>query len=327
MLSRVADTLYWLSRYIERAENNARMLDVNLQLTLDAALLNHRYTQQHWESIIYSLEDTKLFLELHPAITEDSVVDFVAFERKNPNSIYSCLCVARENARSVRELISSEMFEQLNRMYLDFRSGEAQRLFRSSSYQFFKWALQGCHLFQGIADATMTHDEGWDFLQIGKFLERADRTSRILDVKYHILLPKEEEVGGTVDTVQWFAVLNSCSGAQPYRRQFQGQIAPWTVAEFLITDASFPRSIRFCVDSLDQSLHNITGVERRDFHYKVEAERLSGKLLADLSYVTIDDVFQTGLHQYLDRIQFRLGEINQAIYGEFCEWLDGAGLA
>jgi uncharacterized alpha-E superfamily protein len=123
MLSRVADTLYWLSRYIERAENNARMLDVNLQLTLDATVLNHRYTQQHWESIIYSLEDTKLFQELYPSITGESVVEFVSFERKNPNSIYSCFCAARENARSVRELISSEMFEQLNRMYLDFRSG------------------------------------------------------------------------------------------------------------------------------------------------------------------------------------------------------------
>lgn len=125
-----------------------------------------------------------------------------------------------------------------------------------------------------------------------------------------------------MDTVQWFAVLNSCSAAQPYRRQFHGEIAPWTIAEFLIKAASFPRSIRFCVGSLDHSLHNITGVEGRDFHYKVEAERLSGKLLADLSYVTIDDVFQTGLHQYLDGIQFRLGEINQAIYEEFCEWLD-----
>jgi uncharacterized alpha-E superfamily protein len=222
----------------------------------------------------------------------------------------------------VRELVSAEMFEQLNRMYLDFRSGEAQRLFRSSSYQFFQWALQGCHLFQGIADATMAHDEGWDFLQLGKFLERADRTSRILDIKYHILLPKEEEVGGTIDSVQWFAVLNSCSGAEAYRRQFQGQIAPWTVAEFLIKDASFPRSIRFCVGSLDHSLHQITGMDRGDFLYKVEAERLSGRLLADLSYVTMDDVFGIGLHQYLDRIQLRLGEISKAIYKEFCEWLD-----
>ena len=322
MLSRVADTLYWLSRYIERAENNARMLDVNLQLTLDATILNHRYTQQHWESIIYSLEDTKLFQELYPDITGETVVEFVSFERKNPNSIYSCLCAARENARSVRELISAEMFEQLNRMYLDLRSGEAQRLFRSSTYQFFKWALQGCHLFQGVADATMAHDEGWDFLQLGKFLERADRTSRILDIKYHILLPKEEEVGGTIDSVQWFAVLNSCSGAEAYRRQFQGQIAPWTVAEFLIKDASFPRSIRFCVGSLDHSLHQITGMDRGDFLYKVEAERLSGRLLADLSYVTMDDVFGIGLHEYLDRIQLRLGEISKAIYKEFCEWLD-----
>ncbi|HXL26157.1 MAG TPA: alpha-E domain-containing protein, partial [Chthoniobacterales bacterium] len=199
MLSRVADSLYWLGRYIERAENNARMLDVNLQLMLDATLVKNRYSQQHWESIIYSLEDTKLFEKLYPAINGETVVEFVSFEKMNPNSVYSCLCSARESARTVREQISSEMFEQLNRMFLDFRSGEAQRLFRSSSYQFFQWVMQGCHLFQGIADATMAHDEGWDFIQLGKFLERADRTSRILDIKYHILLPKGEQIGGNVD--------------------------------------------------------------------------------------------------------------------------------
>ena len=322
MLSRVADSLYWLGRYIERAENNARMLDVNLQLMLDATLVKNRYSQQHWESIIYSLEDTKLFEKLYPAINGENVVEFVSFEKKNPNSVYSCLCSARENARTVREQISSEMFEQLNRMFLDFRSGEAKRLFRSSSYQFFQWVLQGCHLFQGIADATMAHDEGWDFIQLGKFLERADRTSRILDIKYHILLPKGEQIGGNVDLVQWLAVLNSCSAGEPYRKHFQGQVAPWKVAEFLIKHQTFPRSIRFCVDSFDYSLHRITGVERGDFLYRIEAERLSGKLLADLSYVTIADIFQVGLHEYLDTIQLRLIEIGNAVYKEFCEWLE-----
>jgi uncharacterized alpha-E superfamily protein len=320
MLCRVADALFWLSRYIERAENNARMLDVNLQLMLDAQIQNTNNQQSHWESIIYSLEDTKLFQELHPAVRGESVVEFVTSERKNPSSIYSCFCSARENARTVREEISAEMWEQLNRMFLSLRSGEALRLFQSSTYEFYKWIVEGCQLFHGIADATMGRDEGWEFIQLGKFLERADRTSRILDIKYHILLPKGEDVGGNVDTIQWMAVLKSCSALESYRKHYQGEVAPWKVAEFLVKHSTFARSIFFCVDSTDEALHAITGVDRRE--YREEAERLSGKLLADLSFITTEEIFQIGLHQYLDRIQFRLTEVSEAIYKDFCQYLE-----
>jgi uncharacterized alpha-E superfamily protein len=326
MLSRVADALYWLSRYIERAENNARMLDVNTQLMLDAQMLNPSTNQQHWESIIYSLEDTKLFQELYSSLNGDSVVDFETFERKNPNSVYSCLVYARESARTVREQISTEMWEQINRMFLFFRSGDAQRLFNNSSFEFFKWLLESCQLFHGVTDATMAHDEGWEFIQLGKFLERADRTSRILDIKYHILLPTGELVGGTVDTVQWLAVLRSCSALEPYRKHYQGQVSPGRVAEFLIKHPTFPRSIWFCVDSLDHSLHRITGTNRENFFYSVEPERLSGKLLADLSYITVTEILHSGLHEYLDTIQLRLTEVHDAVYQEFCEWLTEAGV-
>ena len=320
MLSRVADALFWLSRYTERAENNARMMDVNLQLMLDVQNLEN--TQQNWESIIFTLEDTKLFNQLYPALTGDAVVDFVTFERKNPNSIYSCLASARENARTVREQISVEMWEQINRLYLLFLSGDAKRMFQNSTYEFFKWILEGSQLFQGVTDATMAHDEGWEFIRLGTFLERADRTSRILDIKYHILLPTGEDVGGNIDTIQWMAVLKSCSALDPYRKHYRGQVVPWKVVEFLVKNQTFPRSILFCVDSLDYSLHQITGVDRGEFRYKVEAERLSGKLLADLRYITIEEIFGFGLHEYLDRMQLRLIEINNAIYKEFCEWLE-----
>jgi len=321
MLSRVADALFWLSRYTERAENNARMADVNLQLMLDAQLLNSK-NQQHWESIIFTLEDNELFKKDYPEMTKDSVVEFVTFDRRNPNSIYSCLALARENARTVREQISVEMWEQINRMFLLFRSGDAKRMFQGSTYDFFKWILEGSQLFQGVTDATMSHDEGWEFIGLGKYLERADRTSRILDIKYHILLPTGEQIGGNVDTIQWMAVLKSCSALEPYRKHYRGQVAPWKVVEFLVKNPTFPRSVLFCVNSVDESLHKITGVDRGEFSYRVEAERLSGKLLADLSYITIEEVFEFGLHQYLDRMQLRLIEISKAIYAEFCEWLD-----
>jgi uncharacterized alpha-E superfamily protein len=321
MLSRVADALFWLSRYTERAENNARMLDVNLQLMLDAQLRDSK-NQQHWESIIFTLEDNELFKKHYPQITKDSVVEFITFDRRNPNSIYSCLSLGRENARTVREQISVEMWEQINRMFLLFRSGEAKQMFEGSTYEFFKWILEGSQLFQGVTDATMSHDEGWEFIQLGKYLERADRSSRILDIKYHILLPTGEQIGGNVDTIQWMAVLKSCSALEPYRKHYRGQVAPWKVVEFLVKNPTFPRSVLFCVNSVDESLHKITGVDRGDFNYKVEAERLSGKLLADLSYITMAEVFEFGLHQYLDRMQLRLIEISKAIYTEFCEWLE-----
>jgi uncharacterized alpha-E superfamily protein len=321
MLSRVADALFWLSRYTERAENTARMLEVNLQLMLDAQLRDST-NQQHWESIIFTLEDNELFKKHYPQITKDSVVEFVTFDRRNPNSIYSCLALARENARTVREQISVEMWEQINRMFLLFRSGEAKQMFQGSTYEFFKWILEGSQLFQGVTDATMSHDEGWEFIQLGKYLERADRTSRILDIKYHILLPMGEQIGGNVDTIQWMAVLKSCSALEPYRKHYRGQVAPWKVVEFLVKNPTFPRSVLFCVNSVDESLHKITGVDRGDLNYRVEAERLSGKLLADLSYITTAEVFEFGLHQYLDRMQLRLIEISKAIYTEFCEWLD-----
>ena len=316
MLSRAADCLYWMSRYIERAENNARILEVNQQLMLDFEQ-SEATVRQHWAPIINSLEEHELFHKFYAEADGESVVEFVTFEQKNPNSIHSCLTRARENARSVREQISSEMWEHLNEIYLFIHSREARELFHSSSYQFFKRILQGSFQFIGITDATMTHGEGWQFIQLGKFLERADRTSRILDVKYHILLPSGERVGGNVDTVQWMAVLRSCSALEAYTKLYVGQIAPWKVAEFLIFNDSFPRALRHSIHQVDHALHSISGVPEDRFSN--ETERLTGKLRGELDYTRIGEVFQSGLHQYLDRFQKRLSEINDATQEIYCE--------
>lgn len=320
MLSRVADCLFWMSRYVERAENNARILDVNLQLMLDFEGQSEEDLRRHWSPIINSLEEHDLFHAVYQQADADSVVEFVTFEPKNPNSIFSCLTRARENARSVREQISSEMWEHLNRLYLFIRSDEARELFRSSSYQFYKRILEGSFQFIGITDVTMTHGEGWDFIQLGKFIERADRTSRILDVKYHILLPSGERVGGNVDTVQWMAVLRSCSALEAFTKLYVGQIAPWKVAEFLILHDCFPRALRHCVHQVDYALHRISGVPEDRFCN--EAERLSGKLRSDLDYMRTGEIFQTGLHQYLDRFQLRLMQISGAVGEIYCEIIE-----
>ncbi|CAN5747730.1 alpha-E domain-containing protein [soil metagenome] len=316
MLSRVADSLYWMSRYIERAENNARIAEVNLQLLLDFANQQEGDPQQQWDPIISTLEENELFASLYDRPDGRAAIDFIALQKENRNSIYSCISLARENARTTREQISSEMWEQINRLYLFVTSDAAADLLRDSAYEFFRRIIAGSHLFQGITDATMNQGEGWDFIRIGKFLERADSTSRILDVKYHILLPSGESVGGNVDTIQWMAVLKSCSALEAYRKVYVDQVAPWKVAEFLIIDSEFPRSIRFCVESLDGALHRISGTGEAD--YSNEAERLSGRLRSDVVYITIGDIFKFGLHQYLEAIQKRLVEINNAMFDTYC---------
>ena len=316
MLSRVADSLYWMSRYIERAENNARIAEVNLQLLLDLTNQQEADPRQQWNPIISSLEENELFDSLYKEPDGRAAIDFVGLQKKNPNSIYSCVASARENARTTREQISSEMWEQINKLYLFVSSDSAHALARSSPYEFFNRIIAGSHLFQGISDATMTHGEGWDFIRIGKLIERADCTSRILDVKYHILLPSGERVGGNVDTIQWMSVLRSCSALEAYRKAYVDQVAPWKVAEFLILHAEFPRSIRFCVESLDAALHRISG--SNETHYANEAERLSGRLRSDLVYATIGDIFRFGLHQYLETIQKRLVEISNAMHDAYC---------
>lgn len=322
MLSRVADSLYWLARYIERAENISRILDVNLQVTLDDDSSGEAGEKLAWDPILASLEDQKLFRTLYAVTNAETVCEFVTFAKENPNSIRSCVAGARENARTVREYISSEMWERINSLYLWLNSAGARQIFASSAIDFFRHVVDYSHQFHGTTNATLTHGEGWNFLQIGKYLERADSSSRILDLKYHILLPHGEKVGGNVDTVQWQAVLKSCSAFEAYRKLHTGPVAPWSVAEFIILHDSFPRSIRFCVEGLDAALHRISGCDRA--HFTTEAERLSGKLLSDLSYATIAEIFRVGLHQYLDGIQFRLIEINGALLKEYCEWLEPA---
>jgi uncharacterized alpha-E superfamily protein len=320
MLSRVAESLYWLGRYTERAENNSRILDVNLQVTLDDEHSGDESERLAWEPILATLEDLKLFRKLYAVTSGDAVCEFVTFAKENPNSIRSCVASARENARTVREYISSEMWERINSLYLWINSAEARQLFAGTAIDFYRHIVDYAHQFHGTTDATLTHGEGWNFLQAGKFLERADSTSRILDLKYHILLPRDEPVGGNVDTVQWQAVLKSCSAFEAYRKLHTGQVTPWSVTEFVILHDGFPRSIRFCADQLDAALHRISGCDRA--HFSSDAERLSGRLCSDLNYTTIADIFKMGLHEYLDRTQGRLNEIGAAMHKQYCEWLD-----
>lgn len=320
MLSRVADSCYWLSRYIERAETNARLLNVNMELMLDLEDSDTGSVQRHWMPVLATLEDQELFSKFYDTVDADTVMEFVTFERKNPNSVFSCVASARENARTVREQISSEMWEQLNKLYLYLQSPLARADYKSTPHDFYSSVIDGSHLFQGITDATMTHGQGWDFIQVGKFLERADSTSRVLDVKYHILLPSGERVGGNVDITQWMAVLRSCSAFEAYLKIHVGDVNAWKVAEFLTLHPTFPRSIRFSVDNMDRAIHRISGADIAGHHN--ETDRLSGLLRSSITYATVESVFQKGLHEYLDQTQLRLTEISKALRSNYCEWME-----
>ena len=199
MLSRVANSLYWMSRYIERAENMARLLDVNLQLMLDFADLNDQQLKEHWLPILCSAGDEETFFKLYDRADSESVTEFLTFREENPNSIISCLFTARVNARQVRDQISLEMFEALNECYLFLKSKNSREIWQSGAHDFYEQIKKYSHLFQGLTASTFTRGEGYEFINLGKFLERADKTTRILDIKYHILLPSVADVGGAVD--------------------------------------------------------------------------------------------------------------------------------
>lgn len=309
MLSRVADSIYWLNRYVERAENIARFVDVNLNLLLDSPT----GVAQQWKPLILTTGDLPLFQEHYGEPTAENVIRFLTFDRAYPNSIVSCLHSARENARSIREIISSEMWEQINAFY--HFVNDAVGCEPSDLPAFFSQVKQESHLFVGIASATMTHNEGWHFGSIGRLLERADKTTRILDVKYFILLPSVGDVGTTLDELQWIALLKSASAYEMYRKCGQHRLTPMSIAEFLVLNREFPRSIRYCLRTAERSLHQITGTPEGTWSSPIE--RAFGKLRSDLDYLTIEDIIDTGLHEFLDRLQRQMNGISAKICETF----------
>lgn len=315
MLSRVADSLYWMSRYIERAENIARLLDVNLQLLLDFEAMDDVKLKEHWEPIIRAAGEEALFYELYERADSQSVTDFLTFNRKNRSSVISCMLAARENARMIRDQISTEMWQCLNQAYLFLKSNNAKQVWENGPYEFYKQIQDYSHLFQGMADATFSHAEGFYFMQVGKYLERAEKTSRILDIKYHILLPSVEEVGGAVDAVQWGALLRSCSAFEAYHSLYVSSVNPMKVSDFLIFNEKFPRSILFCIRHLDTNLHKISGCNSG--FYSNEVERVSGRLVSELVYGSIMDAFSFGLHEYLEKLQASFVDIGKAVFDTY----------
>lgn len=310
MLSRVADSIFWMSRYLERAENVARFIEVNHNLALE---LGEAMADQ-WAPLVYTSGDTQLFQERYGEHSRENVLKFLTSDQANSNSIISCLQKARENARQVRENISSDMWEELNKFYLMVREATAGGLVPSHAYDFYQRIKYAGYLLVGITDSTMSHGEGYHFARLGRLLERADKTSRIVDVKYFILLPEPQDVGTPVDVVQWSALLKSAGALEMYRKS-HGKIDPVRVADFLMLDREFPRSMHFCLIKAEESLHALTGTVGGTFRNR--AEQHLGRLRAELDYTHVNDIVRQGLHEFIDDFQAKLNLVGETVLETF----------
>lgn len=310
MLSRVADAIYWMARYVERAENLARFVDVTLNVILDQP----EGAPEPWMPLVNATGEHEWFERQYGVANQENVIRFLAFDDAYRNSIVSSLQRARENARTVREVISSEMWEQINEFYHFVTDAAHRHISFDSETEFFQAVKRASHLFNGITDGTMTHGEGWHFVNLGRLLERADKTSRILDVKYFILLPDLSDVGTSLDDLQWSAVLRSVSGLESYRKRFHNMV-PKQIVEFLVLDREFPRAIQYCVVHADDSLHAIVGTPVGTFANP--AEHGLGRLRSQLAWMEVETIVRRGLHEFIDGLQVQLNAIGGAIYETF----------
>lgn len=295
---------------MERADNVARFIDVNLQMILDLP----SGSQEQWHPLVSISGGDVAFSSNYPVATRANVIKFLTFDGENPSSIVSCLRAARENARTIRESISPEMWEQVNAFYLMVNAAVANERLSKSSSSFFSEVKKASQLFHGITDATMLHGEVWHFYSMGRLLERADKTSRLLDVKYFMLLPAVTDVGSPLDDIQWAAVLRSASALEMYRKR-HGHIAPEQIINFLVLDHEFPRSIHYCLTNANDSLHAISGTPIG--MYRNTAEQLLGQLCAELAYTDTHQIVTRGLHEFLDAFQTKLNLVDQCIFDTF----------
>jgi uncharacterized alpha-E superfamily protein len=340
MLSRVADAIYWASRYVERAENVARFIDVSLNLMLESSGNEH-----DWSSLVHTTGDQEFFEKKYGQATPANVTQFLTFDEEYSSSILSSVSRARENARSVRDIISREMWQELNEFYLMVLQTARPGVQPEDLIDFCARVKRAGIYFEGVTNATLSRGEAFHFAHLGRMLERADKTSRILDVKYFQLSTKQTPapvaqsqsqsqsqspvetpkklqalvqngLGSNVDQVGWITLLNSASALQMYR-QMHHVTTPAAVSEFLLLDRNFPRSILRCVRRADESLHSITGGSPGAFHS--ESERLLGRLRSELDYSKIEEIMDQGLHEYVDALQGQLNDVGGAIQKQFLD--------
>jgi len=315
MLSRVAENLFWMSRYLERAENVARLLDIGLYLELDAASLTAEDGSAPVEIALHILACREASHAAHPSADRNLVLGFLTFDRANPQSILSMIALARENARGTQESLGVDAWSEVNRLYLYLSGQRAQRRFHSSPSQFYTTIKQACILFDGLVQNTLPRDEVYHFLELGRYLERVNVMGRILHAKCRSHNPGTTGADPAIQLVRWTGLLRSCSAYGAYLRVERDRVEPVGVIRFLVLNPDFPRAIRFCVARCRESLQEIAGGD--DDEYASEAERLLGRLDSELRYIDVGEIFERGLLTFLDGIQttcLRVGDEIQRSY-------------
>ena len=313
MLARTANDLFWMARQVERSENTARMLDVTYRMSLlpyDIEEPDQKWTEP-WAVPLVAAGLMTAFGERYPDVTSENVLRFMVLDPANPSSIYSAVRAARENGRAQRGAFAMEMWESLNATWLEMRSLTFEAIQRRGISEFFDWVKERSHLFRGVTFGTMLRDEGYRFIRLGTFFERADNTARILDVKYHMLLPSVREVGGAVDYYQWSALLRSVSAFTAYRKIYSDVITPVRVAELLILRDDMPRSLHACMNDIYDILSSISQGRR------LEPERLAGEIHAQMHYGQIATIMEFGLHEWLMHFLEHLRRLNDEINRHF----------
>ena len=313
MLSRTADHLFWMSRYTERAENTARMLNVSYETSMLPQ--SQAAAQQGWKGLLSISELIPMYTKLHGEVNARDVMEFMVKDESNPSSIISCLKAARENARAVRGSLTTEVWETLNQTWLEIKRMLGEGDFERDPGAFFEWVKFRSHLSRGVTVGTMLMDETFYFLRLGTFLERADNTARLLDVKFHAV--ESDYLGGLQNKAQeydfyhWSAVLRSVSGFEVYRKVYRDVIRPERVAELLILRADMPRSLHASMNEVQSNLAMVGNAESG------EAHRRAGKLCAELKYGNIDEIMDNGLHAYLTQFLGRVNEVGALISRDF----------
>src|SRR5271154_3898408 len=305
MLSRVAESLYWMSRYLERAEHTARLIDVDLQLRLDQS--PEAGSGRSW----------RLLEALDAPPPEDGKIDantlthILTLDKTNSSSIISCVAAARENLRQVREQCSTEMWEQLNRLYLQVNSTAASEAWLLHSYVFFRAVQEGAHLFQGVTDSTMSHGEGWQYIQLGRYVERTDALARLIGAYFNRLPYSPDQAVESEEYLEWVGLLKSCAAFEAYCKKYTAELRPLRVAEFLLLNPEFPHSVRFSVDKVHGALRAIAELTDRKAEQPV---RLAGRMRATLSFSQIDEVMSSGASAYVENVRQQCGQAHTAIH-------------
>ncbi len=308
--------MYWLGRYLERAENYARFIDVNFNLMLDLP----PDLKAQWEPLVNATGDHERYAQKRTTMDRKEIIYFLAFDSENPNSIISSINLARENARAIRENLTRESWEKLNDLYHFVQTMAEKKTWRKDDPRdFFDSVKNQILLLYGLAYSTVARTEGWYFRQLGLFLERADKTSRIVDVKYHILLPSPNWVGTPLDFLHWTALLKSVTAFNTYKRMY-GNIEPTKVVEFLLLDKYFPRSVFYCLCEAERCLHRISG--NADVGYKNSAEKAVGELRSNLEFTDVSEIVGIGLHEYIDNLQSKINQVSHRIDSNFFQVKD-----